>query len=167
MPTKWRDIHFILNEDGNVIGDFKEGREPYGFLRDRKVFSFEDATKEERELLVNLVYLFYTVGDTQFHEGYEYVELEGYMMYRKVEGATYYKDFFYKSDSLPDNEFLFLSAHDDYDEYYILTTQDKGVASAIHHHFMTDYGIDVSIATVYAESPHMLDYWRRSSTVLF
>ena len=167
MSTKWNEIHFILNEDGNVIGDFKESDKPYGFLKDGVGFTFDEATPDEKELLVNLVYLFYTLGDTAYRDGFEYVELEGYTMYRKVEHATLYKDLFYMSRSLPEYEFMNLSVLDDGQEYYILTTQDEGMAFAVMNHFDKVYGITVDLEIVEAITPETLDYWNKSTTLLF
>lgn len=166
MKTKWNDIHFILNEKGHVIGDYKRGTAPYGFLRDRKGFTFDEATVEERQMLVNLVYLFFTVGDTQFHNGYEYVELEGYMMYRKVVQSTLYNDLFYRASEVPEGHYLYLTVCDDTDEYYVMTVIDEGFVDAVVSHFAKDYGIDMDVEVIQADTPQEVMYWNKSVTAL-
>lgn len=166
METQWDDIHFILNEQGQVIGDYKRGTSPYGFLRNRKTFTFNEATVEERQLLVNLVYLFFTVGDTQFHNGYEYAELEGYMMYRKTDVFTMYADLFYRASAVPDGQFLYVTVCDGEEEYYVMTAVDQGFVDAVSYHFKKDYGIHMSVEVIEALTPQEESYWNSSATVL-
>lgn len=166
METQWDDIHFILNDQGHVIGDYKRGTSPYGFLRNRKSFTFDEATVEERQMLVNLVYLFFTVGDTQFHNGFEYVELEGYMMYRKADQFTLYSELFYRARAVPNGQYLYLTVSDTVDEYYVLTAVDQGFVDAVTYHFKKDYGIEMDVAVIEAETPQEETYWNKSATVL-
>ena len=167
MASRWDNLHFIINENGQVVGDFERGDGSYGFLRDRKHFTFNEATKDERSLLVHLVYLFFTIGDTQYHEGYEYVELEGYMLYRKVKQVTFYKNMFFKSRLLPDAQYLYLSIKDDLNsDYYVLTTSDIGFADALSAHFDKNYNMSLDRELIHADTSEELDYWDQNLTII-
>ena len=166
LTKTWDAIHFILNEQGHVIGDFEQGSGAYGFLRDRKPFTMDEATADERTMLVNLVFLFFTLGDTQYHNGYEYVELEGYTMYRKVGRVTQYTDLFFRPKPLPKGTYAYVTAAVGDDEFYVLTANDAGFAQAVVNHFKKDHGIELDIAMIEAVNEAEVAYWERSLTVL-
>lgn len=165
MSAIQENLHFIIDESGQIVGDFERGDGAYGFLRNRKSFSFDEATNEERSLLVHLVYLFFTVGDTLYHNDYEYLELEGYTIYRKVRQMTDYNDLFFTSRQLPDAQYLYLTIKDPMEvEYYVLTTSDAGFADALCTHYAKNYGMVVEQELIVAETSAETEYWDRNLT---
>lgn len=166
MTNVWEKIHFILNEDGQVIGDFEKGTAPYRFLRDGKSFAFDEALPEERVLLMQLVYLFFTVGETSYVDGYEYVALEGYTLYRPVAQVLLYADLMYDCDPVASSSYLYLTVPVSVESYYLLTAKDTGFAEAVARHFEDDYGLTVDTECIVAKTEAEMAYWNQNVTAV-
>ena len=169
MIDTWNNIRFITDDDGNVIGDYRLGNKPYGFIHGDKPISFEDVDSDVKDVLTNLVYLFFSAADNNFHDGYEYAQIDEYIIYREVEQYTFYKDLLYKPQPLQDGQFLYLTfggKGENDEEFYIITVNDKGLSDALVSHYMRNYVSVVDVALLEPESPEEHSYWAKSTTVV-
>lgn len=162
--TKWEEIHFILNHKGLVVGDYERSQEPYGFLRNGVSVSVDEALPKEREIFSSLLYLFYTLDETQVHEQYEYVELEEYTMYQKIHKKSLYHEMSYVKDPLERGHYIHITYDDGMLEYYILTVIDRGLAKTIVNHFRDDYGLTLNTEHVEASDEEDREYWDENVT---
>lgn len=164
-------LHYLVDEYGNVIGDYKESNQPFGFLRERKPVVYENENDTAKQMMLELRDLFMYSNDTLYHNGYEYLEQGDYMIYRKVAQVTYYKELNYQRDAVPEGQFLYLTYKAENPQnpvelmdYYILTTTDRGLTQALEGHFRLNYGLDIERELVIPETSEEIEYWMSNTS---